>query len=717
MKMKSFITCALLLLALLLPASAAAYDFEVDGIYYNYCDDPSAVEVTESPKKYSDEVTIPATVTYDGATYSVVAIGEKAFYHCRDLMGVNIPNSVTDIGVGAFMGCVNLASLVVASENPRYDSRDHCNAIIETAINTLIAGCNQTTIPNSVTAIGDYAFYYCSNMSSMDIPNSVTTIGNNAFRGCRSLTSMVIPDAVTTIGNNAFMSCSGLTSLSIGNSVATIGEYAFTDCTGLTSVTIPDAVTTIGKSAFENCSGLTSVHIGNSVTTIGDYAFYYCGGLKGVNIGNAVTHIGDRAFGACDGLKSLVVASENTKYDSRDSCNAIIETATNTLIMGCQSTIIPNTVTAIGNSAFMGCSGLTSINVPNSVTTIGEGAFAICSRLADVTIPNSVITVGHRAFEGTSWYNSQPDGVVYAGQVAYKYKGSADSTIVTLQDNTISITDYAFAWCTGVLSVTLSNSVTTIGTSAFEGCRDLASVTLGNSAATIGKRAFTGCDSLTVLAVTSGNPKYDSRNNCNAIIETASNTLIVGCKGTIIPHSVTAIGNQAFAECNGLTSVNLPKSVTTIGDYSFSYCNDLQSVTIPNSVTAIGEYAFAGCHGLKDVHTYITHLSSVALGDSVFFVWTPDNDYDYSGRTLHVPHGTADAYQADQHWYPYFGQIEEGLLRGDVNSDLEVNIADVNAIIDIILVGDGDITVADVNGDGEISIADLNAVIDIILSE
>ena len=298
--------------------------------------------------------------------------------------------------------------------------------------------------------------------------------------------------SVTSIGDFAFSDCSGLTSVTIPNSVTSIGYRAFCKCSGLTSVVIPNSVTSIGEYAFEGCSGLTSVTIPNSVTSIGDWAFYSCSGLTSVSIGNSVTSIGEHAFSDCSGLTSVTVDKNNGKYDSRDNCNAIIDTSTNTLIVGCKNTIIPNSVTSIGRFAFQGCSGLTSLTIGNSVTSIGDGAFYGCSGLTSVTVDKN-------------------------------------------------------------------------------------------------------------------NGKYDSRNNCNAIIDTSTNTLIVGCKNTTIPNSVTSIGSYAFGGCSGLTSVTIPNSVTSIGEGAFEVCSGLTSVFIPNSVTSIGNHAFYGCSG----------LTSVTIGNSV----------------------------------------------------------------------------------------------------
>ena len=212
--------------------------------------------------------------------------------------------------------------------------------------------------------------------------------------------------SVTKIGLPAFWGCSGLTSVTIPNSVTSIQYGAFWGCSGLTSVTIPNSVTSIGNGAFEACSGLTSVTIPNSVTSIGNGAFKACSGLTSVTIPNSVTSIGGGAFEECTGLNSIKVGNGNTVYDSRNNCNAIIETSTNILIGGCKNTIIPNSVTSIGDYAFLGCSGMTSVTIPNGVTSIGYMAFYACIGLTSVTIPNNVTSIGDWAFSGCSGLTS-----------------------------------------------------------------------------------------------------------------------------------------------------------------------------------------------------------------------------------------------------------------------------------------------------------------------
>ena len=566
----------------------------------------------------------------------------------------------------------------------------------------------------SVTYRGSYPFSYSNEYSgAVTIPPSVTYnnntykvtgIGTYAFRDCTGLTSITLPNSVTSIGELAFYGCTGLTSVTIPNSVTIIGDNAFWDCTGLTSVTIPNSVTSIERSAFYGCTGLTSVTIPNSVTSIGNSAFYGCTGLTSITIGNSVTGIGNSAFYGCTNLTSIVVNSGNTKYDSRNNCNAIIETATNTLIAGCKNTVIPNSVTRIGERAFYYCTGLTSITIPNSVTSIDDYAFLHCTGLTSITIPNSVTGIGDRAFYECTGLTSItiPNSVTSIGRDAFNgctgltspvynahcfaYMPKSYSGAYTIPDGIKQIAGGAFYGCTGLTSITIPNSVTGIGYDAFYGCTglpvennlryadsylveavdkslssytikegtkwignnafasytDLTSITIPNSVTSIENGAFYECTGLTSIVVNSGNTKYDSRNNCNAIIETATNTLILGCKNTVIPNSVTSIGSFAFSGCTGLTSITIPNSVTSIGSSAFSGCTSLTSITIPNSVTSIGEGAFYYCTGLMSItignsvtgigdwaFSYCPNLTSITIPNSV----TSIGSFAFSGCT------------------------------------------------------------------------------------
>ena len=255
---KTILKPLLAIVCLLSSITLYAHDFEVDGIYYRLLSEENQVAVTyygddvyDVPEEYiyTGSVTIPETVTYQGATYSVTSIGNEAFYCCTGLTEIIIPNSVTSIGEEAFAYCARLT---------------------------------EVTIPNSVTSIGERAFNDCSGLISITIGNSVTSIGDHAFHYCIGLTEVTIPNSVNSIGDGAFYLCYGLKEIIISNSVTSIGYEAFFYCTGLTEVTIPNSVTSIGESAFAYCDGLTEVTIGNSVTSIGDFAFDNCERIKDV---------------------------------------------------------------------------------------------------------------------------------------------------------------------------------------------------------------------------------------------------------------------------------------------------------------------------------------------------------------------------------------------------------------------------------------------------
>ena len=351
----------ILLTLLMLPDGAEAQ--------FTYVVNNGAVTITGGCQ--SGAVNIPSTI--DGLP--VTSIGDEAFYNCTSLTSVTIPDSVTRIGDSAFEDCDSLTAITVDANNSTYASLD--GILFDKSLSTLVecptGKAGSYTIPNSVTRIGDSAFYDCD-LTSVTIPNSVTRIGDYAFNGC-GLTSVTIGKGVTSIGNGAFSECGSLTSVTIPNSVTRIGNGAFYNCRSLTSITIPDSVTGIGDSAFEDCTSLTAITVDANNSTYASLdgilfdkslsTLVECptGKAGSYTIPNSVTRIGDSAFYDCD-LTSVT---------------------------------IPNSVTRIGDYAFNGC-GLTSVTIGKGVTSIGNGAFGFCASLTSITIPDSVTTIGQNAF-------------------------------------------------------------------------------------------------------------------------------------------------------------------------------------------------------------------------------------------------------------------------------------------------------------------------------
>ena len=354
MQDKTIMKKIFLLFSLLLGVlSAWAYDVELDGIFYNLDKENKTASVASY--SYKGAVVIPETISVDGKAYTVTSLGENCFSGCWGLTSITIPNSVTRIGEYCFSSCGGLESIVVESGNTVYDSRENCNAIIETATNTMLSGCRNTTIPNSVTSLGDGCFSGCSGLTSITIPSSVTSLGVCCFSGCSRLTSITIPNSVTSLGEYCFGECSRLTSITIPNSVTRLGNQCFYECSGLTSITIPNSVTSLGNGCFWFCSGLTSITIPNSVTRLGNQCFYECSGLTSITIPNSVTSLGNDCFGDCSGLTSIT---------------------------------IPNSVTSLGGYCFDCCLGLTEVHANRETPpATGYDIFHTCISLQTIYVP------------------------------------------------------------------------------------------------------------------------------------------------------------------------------------------------------------------------------------------------------------------------------------------------------------------------------------------
>lgn len=622
-----------------------------NGLNYRYVEGKGEATVISGDYSQITKLTIPGSIEVEGVSYIVKAIDNYVFSNCYSLDTLIIENGVERIGQNAFYNCSNMKSVSLPTS-------------LKSIGESSFAECNNITslvIPEGVKTIGQNAFSWCNNMKLLELPSTLDSIGDYAFRRCYNLSRVVsriktpfkisksvfcyedywennaqvfrnspatlyVPTGtksayeayegwnmfdggiyegdpkegksgiysyiymtdsktatmvgadnidqntlelpatvvfdgdsynVVGIGNEVFQS-RYMKSVIIPDGYETIGKRAFYECYSLRSVKLPNSITSIGDDAFQNCNVLDTISIPSNIKSIG-YNAFWATKITEVKIPATTTYIGRNAFAYCEQLRSISVDSKNSAYDSRNNCNALIEKATNTLMRGCGTTIIPNTVQIIGQHAFAGCLNLSDASIPNSVTTIEDNAFSNCRALTSVVIPSSV----------TKLY----------------------------------------------------------------------------------QQSFSGCSSLKSIRVDENNRTYDSRNNCNAVIETATKTLMIGCQSTIIPKGITSIADRSFHSCEKLDSIKIPYGVTYIGEYAFYNCSGLVYVEIPNSVQTLRYGAFENCNNIQTVVSKIKDPEGMNQMEWAF-------SGSYGSATLFVPNGTKQAYKNRYGWDNFY-YIEE----------------------------------------------------------
>ncbi|MBQ6064055.1 MAG: leucine-rich repeat protein [Prevotella sp.] len=482
---------------------------------------------------------------------------------------------------------------------------------------------------NSITSIGEQAFLCCNELVSVTIPSNVRTIGNYAFYSCQNLSSVDIQYGVTNMGYYAFAYCPSLKDVTIANSVTSIEYGTFQECTGLETFTVPTSIDNISSYMLMGCTSLKTIVIPDNIQTIGYQAFKECTALTSVDIGTGVQSIYGEAFSECKNLETVYCHAQNISYTSEDAfANSYIDYAT--LVVPAEA--LDNYQDAPWNS----------FGTVRAFTDIAE------------TYPILIDGIYYQLFtDGTA--------KVVSGDVAYIGDINIPSLVYFEGTNYVvtTIGYYAFDG-DEVSSVDIPESVTTIEEGAFR-CSFLTSIHIPANVSTIVEGAFGALNAqVESITVDENNPYFDSRNGCNAIVNTATNELVRGCKNTVIPADVTSIGNEAFGWCYDLTSIQIPENVTSIGEYAFCFCNSLESIrlpsnlssiggrafcfsglksiTIPSSVSSIGENAFYGCESLSFVKTEASEplaASSETFPNSIL---------------LYVPTGCKEAYENADGW-------------------------------------------------------------------
>ncbi len=574
----------------------------------------------------------------------MTVIPKETFKSCSALAEITIGNQIKSIGESAFDGCSGLETLTIPSGVESIDVRAFSGC----------SGLKKITLPTSgLKSIGDQAFVNCSNteLTTIKFPNSVTEMGNGVILNCRGIKTVTLPSNMTELPNDMFNGCSSLEPFALPSRITSIGSYAFSGCTKFVNLTIPSTVKKVGSSAYENCTSLETVVVeSGGITEISQAMFKGASSLNSVTLSYDVKTIGDNAFENCKLLQQINLPSVDNigsfAFRSSGLTSIMIpsETVENSAFYGCtdlSSVTFSDAVKEIQSTAFQGCTSLKSITLPKNLERFDPSAFRGCTALTEFNVPEG--SPSYSSVNGILFNADKSELVLYPAAKtntsysipssvktikSYAFYQASKLTSVTIPKTIETFENYAFSE-TGLTTLTIPEGITSIGdpnnsAATFSNCKSLTTVTIPGTVKELAGLAFNGCTALETVNLSEGTESLGSSigqafKGCSSLVNikipssvnNIGSSTFYGCsslQAIEIPEGVTRLSTQTFYNCKALADVKLPESLLEIGDPTYTAsgqifygCTSLESIDIPENVSYLATATFQGCTSLKSI--------------------------------------------------------------------------------------------------------------------